>query len=494
MSLIDITDLSFSYEGSYDQVFSHVSFQIDTDWKLGFIGRNGRGKTTFLKLLCGKYAYQGKISAHAEFEYFPFEVTDESRMAYEIIGEMNPQGEEWRIFRELNLLKMDAETLYRPFYTLSFGERTKLLLAALFAGDNRFLLIDEPTNHLDTEGRRLVAEYLNRKKGFILVSHDRQFLDSCVDHVLSINRKNIEVQRGNFSTWYENKEACDRREVLMNEKLRTEVKRLEKAAKQSGDWSDRVEKSKKGQRVAGLRPDRGHIGHKAAKMMKRAKVIEKRQQKAVEEKSGLLKNIEESGELKLHPAEYHAYRLAEVRDLSLYYGDKQIVNGVDFEICRGDRICLSGKNGSGKSSILKLLMGEEISFTGICHTGAGLRISYVSQDTSGMKGRLEDVAAEYGLEESLLKTILRKMGMEREQFDKDIRDYSAGQKKKVLLARSLCERAHLYIWDEPLNYIDVLSRIQIEKLLLTYQPTMIFVEHDEIFRRKTATKVIPLTS
>lgn len=494
MSLIDVTDLSFSYEGSYDEVFSHVSFQIDTDWRLGFIGRNGRGKTTFLKLLCGKYHYQGRISSRVEFEYFPYEVSDENRMTCEIIGEINPQGEEWQIFRELNLLKMNAEVLYRPFCTLSFGERTKVLLAALFAGDNRFLLIDEPTNHLDTEGRKLVAEYLNRKKGFILVSHDRQFLDSCVDHVLSINRKNIEVQKGNFSTWYTNKEAEDRREILLNEKLRTEVKRLEKAAKQSGAWSDRVEKSKKGQRVAGLRPDRGHIGHKAAKMMRRAKVIEKRQQKAVEEKSGLLKNIEESEGLKLYPQEYHADRLAELRDLNLYYGDKRIVSGVDFEICRGDRICISGKNGSGKSTILKLLMGEVISFTGICHTGAGLKISYVPQDTSGMTGNLGDIAELYGLDESLFKTILRKMGMEREQFDKDVSDYSAGQKKKVLLAKSLCEKAHLYIWDEPLNYIDVLSRIQIESLLLTYQPTMVFVEHDEMFRRKTATKTVALTS
>lgn len=492
MSLINVIDLSFSYEGSYDEVFSHVSFQIDTDWKLGFIGRNGRGKTTFLKLLAGRYPYQGKISSHVEFEYFPYEVPDESRMTCEIMEEINPRNESWEIFRELNLLKTDAEILYRPFSTLSFGEKTKVLLAALFLGNNRFLLIDEPTNHLDTEGRQVIAEYLNRKKGFILVSHDRRLLDSCVDHVLSINRKNIEVQKGNFSTWYTNKEAEDRREVLRNEKLRAEVKRLDKAAKRASVWSDRVEKSKKGQRVAGLRPDRGFIGHKSAKMMKRAKTIENRQTKAAEEKAGLLKNIDESEELKLHPEAYHTDRLLELRDMGLYYGNKEIVKNVSFEICRGDRVCLSGKNGSGKSSILKLLLGGGITFTGECHIGAGLRISYVPQDASGMKGSLEMLVKDNGLSESLFKTVLRKMGMERAQFDKDIRAFSAGQKKKVLLAKSLCEKAHLYIWDEPLNYIDVLSRIQIENLLLLYQPTMIFVEHDEVFRKKVATKTICL--
>ncbi len=512
MSLIDVVDLSFAWEGSYDEVFSHVSFQIDTDWKLGFIGRNGRGKTTFLKLLCGQYPFQGRIISNVDFEYFPYEVSGQDRMTSEIIEELTSGSEEWRIFRELNLLGVDAEILYRPFSTLSFGERTKVLLAALFTGDNRFLLIDEPTNHLDVEGRRIVAEYLNRKKGFILVSHDRHFLDACINHVLSINKRNIDVQKGNFSTWYAGKEAEDRREMLQNEKLRSEVRRLGQSARQACGWSDKVEKSKKGQRISGLRPDRGHIGHKSAKMMKRAKVIERRKTEAAKEKAGLLKNIDDTEELKLSPAVYHSGRLAEIRDLSIYYpqaagrdlprgedpghagksGSVEIVRGVGFEICQGDRVCLKGRNGSGKSSILKLLSGEDIQYQGLCHIGSGMRISYVPQDTSGIKGRLDDLAAECGIQESLFKTILRKMGMERTQFDKNMEEYSAGQKKKVLLAKSLCEQAHLYIWDEPLNYIDVLSRIQIEKLLLTYRPTMIFVEHDEEFLKKAATKIVDL--
>lgn len=490
MALIDVVDLSFAYEGSYEEVFTHVSFQIDTNWKLGFIGRNGRGKTTFLKLLLGKYEYQGKICSDVEFAYFPYEVTEEGRMTWEILEEINPQSEEWEVFRELNLLKVDAEVLYRPFMTLSYGERTKVMLAALFLGENRFLLIDEPTNHLDNDARRIVAEYLDRKKGFILVSHDRCFLDSCVDHILSINKRNIDVQKGNFSSWYENKEAKDHMEAAQNEKLRREMRRLGEAARQSADWSGQVEKSKKGQRVGGLRPDRGHIGHQAAKMMKRAKVLEKRRLKAVEEKAGLLKNIDEAEELKICPLRYHADRLAELKDVALYYGDNRVCSGIELEVCRGDRVCLTGRNGCGKSSLLKLLMREEITYTGICSVGAGIRISYVPQDASWVWGTLSDLAEEYQLDKSLFLSILRKMGMEREQFDTDTGQYSAGQKKKVLLAKSLCEKAHLYIWDEPLNYIDVLSRIQIEKLLLDYQPTMVFVEHDEAFCGKIATKTV----
>lgn len=490
MSLIDVTDLTFYYEGSYDEIFSHVSFQIDTDWKLGFIGRNGRGKTTFLNLLLGKYEYEGAISAHVEFDYFPYEVKDGSRMACEVMADIAPGSEEWELMRELNLLKVDIEALYRPFCTLSYGEQTKMLLAALFSGEDRFLLIDEPTNHLDTYSRRLVADYLNRKKGFILVSHDRNFLDACIDHVLSINRKDIEVQRGDFSSWYANKEAEDRAEIAQNERLRAEVKRLEAASRQSGSWSDKVERTKKGQRVGGLRPDRGFIGHKAAKMMKRAKVLEKRQNKAIEQKAGLLKNIDVAENLKIHPEKYHADRLLELKDVSLYYGEKKACSNVNLEVRRGERICLSGRNGCGKSSVLKLILGEEIAYTGLFEKGAGLTISYVPQDASWVQGSLRRFAEEYGLDESLFKAILRKMGMEREQFEKDMSQYSAGQKKKALLAKSLCERAHLYIWDEPLNYIDVLSRIQIEDLLLDHAPTMIFVEHDEAFQDKVATKIV----
>ena len=117
-------------------------------------------------------------------------------------------------------------------------------------------------------------------------------------------------------------------------------------------------------------------------------------------------------------------------------------------------------------------------------------ISYVSQDTSYLKGSLKDFAKFENIDESLLKTILRKLDFSRTQLDKDINDFSAGQKKKVLIAKSLCEQSHLYLWDEPLNFIDVLSRIQIEDLILKFKPTILFVEHDKTFVENIATKKI----
>ena len=120
----------------------------------------------------------------------------------------------------------------------------------------------------------------------------------------------------------------------------------------------------------------------------------------------------------------------------------------------------------------------------------GLNFPTVSQNTDTLQGNLSVFAKNNGIDESLLKAILRKLDFSREQFDKDISDFSSGQKKKVLIAKSLCEKAHLYIWDEPLNFIDIFSRIQIENVILEYKPTLIFVEHDISFREKIATKVV----
>lgn len=495
MSLINVQNLTFAYDGSYDNVFENISFQIDTDWKLGFIGRNGRGKTTFFNLLLGKYKYSGTITSSVDFEYFPFEVPDESEFVIDIIKEKSKieDYDYWKIQKELSLLDVSEEILYRPFNTLSGGERVKILLVSLFLKENAFLLIDEPTNHLDINGRKTVGNYLKSKKGFILVSHDRELLDSCIDHVLSINKAGIEVQKGNFSSWYENKQRNDSFEISKNEKLKKDIKRLEDSARQSADWSKKVEKSKNGTRVGGLRPDKGRIGHKSAKLMQRAKNSENKKTSALEEKSKLLKNIESTESLKISPLKYKGAKLMEFNNVSLFYDKKEVCGNINFEVIPGDRIALCGKNGSGKSTVLKFINGEKSIYSrGNFYKASGLKISYVSQDTSKLKGNLKEFAVYVGIDESLFKAILRKLDFSREQFEKNMEDFSGGQKKKVLIAKSLCEQAHLYIWDEPLNFIDVLSRIQIEELILKFKPTMIFVEHDELFTKKIGTKIIKI--
>ena len=513
MAQISVNNLTFYYEGSFDNIFEDVSFSIDTDWKLGFIGRNGKGKTTFLNLLLGRYEYIGTIRTNTVFDYFPYQIKKEylNLSASEFIGELKAGCEEWRVICELNQLGMDAEKLYRPFGTLSFGERTKLMLAVLFSGENDFLLIDEPTNHLDREARELVKNYLVKKKGFILVSHDRDLLDACIDHVLVLNRHSIEVQNGNFSSWWENKSRKDAFSQMENEKHKKEISKLQVASERTRRWAAKSESTKIGFDPK-KEPDRcistrSYIGAKTKKMQSRVRQMENRIEHEIEEKKGLLQDIENPVDLKVMPLEHDKEILLTVRDFGLQYRDAEqpLFKKMNFQIRQGERVFLNGANGCGKSSLIKVILSrvsqkepqEEMSDlleTGTLQTASGLIISYISQDTSFLRGSIGEFCRERNLVESLFCAILRQLDFERVQFQKNMEDYSEGQKKKVLIAASLLQPAHLYVWDEPLNYIDVFSRMQIEKLLLQFQPTMLLVEHDVRFRERIATKVIEFGS
>lgn len=485
MSLIQVKNLSFVYDGSYDYVFEDVSFAFDTLFKTALVGRNARGKTTFLKLLMDEYEYQGEIIKSENCEYFPYMVEDESLLTLDICNSIDENIEQWRLERELHLLKVDSEdVLYRPFQTLSKGEQTKILLAVLFLKNNAFLLIDEPTNHLDQQARVCVAEYLKAQQGFLLVSHDRTFIDMCCDHIIAINQSSIDVVKGNFSSWYYEKQKRDEREIQQNMKLKKDIRKMEISSYQSAKWSDKVEKSKRGA------ADKGRVGHMAAKMMKRSKNIENRKNKAIEAKKDLLKDIEEYDDLKMFPLEHFQTTLISLQYFSLYYDHKVLFKDLNLSIQNHDRILLKGANGCGKSSLISFIMFENIKYHGEYRKASQLKISYVPQDCSDLEGTLEDIVDLYQVDVTLVKTILRKLGFSRIQFEKKLEQLSEGQKKKIMLAISLSSAAHLYIWDEPLNYIDIFSRIQIEKLIIEYQPTLLFVEHDVSFQEKTVTKVI----
>ena len=493
MSQISVNNLTFGYDGSYNYIFENVSFIIDTDWKLGLIGRNGKGKTTFLKLLQGEYEYKGTISKSVDVEYFPFEITNKNRIAIEIVNDIAPNAQDWEFMKELNLLNTDTEILYRKFNLLSGGEQVKILLISLFLKGNNFLLIDEPTNHLDIETRNNLVNYLEKKKGFILVSHDRNFLDKVVDHIIAINNTNIEIQQGNFSSWKENKDRQDNYEIMQNEKLQKDINRLEIASKNSAKWSNEAEKGKS-KKYNNTAPfiDKGYVGHKAAKMMKNSKNMEHRIGKAIEEKTNLLRNIDRNDALKIIPLASDKSPLVLINSLQIKYNDQAIFNPISFEVNNGDRIAIVGKNGVGKSSILKLILGENLEHNGEIKVANELKISFVSQTTEDLKGDLKSFAYENQIDESLFKAMLIKMGFSQSDFDSNIQDMSEGQKKKVLIGKSISEQAHIYIWDEPLNYIDILTREQIEDAILKYNPTIIFVEHDETFIERVATKIINL--
>ena len=494
MAKIQISHLTFAYEGSPDLIFDDASFQLDTDWKLGFIGRNGRGKTTLLRILCGELPSYGAVSAAVHFDYYPFPVPDPALTPLDLAAEMDEKHESWRFLREADQLDVNPDCFTRPFSTLSGGEQAKTLLAMLFAKENHFLLIDEPTNHLDIAGRQVVSRYLSGKKGFILVSHDRDFLDGCVDHVLSINRSSIEVQKGNFTTWEENKRRQDQFNLDKNEKLKKEISSLRAAARQAHAWADKAESTKIGIRQGGREKSmdaRAYIGEKSRRMQQRRKNLETRMDREIEEKEGLLSDLEKADDLKIFPLAHPADTLIRCKDMVVSYDGKPVIKPLSLSLRSGEILALTGRNGCGKSSVLRAIAGETPLSAGEMRLASGLILSVVPQHAH-LSGSLRDYIQTAGVDETLFKTILRKLDFSRAQFDKDMASLSAGQQKKALIARSLCQQAHLYLWDEPLNYVDVLSRMQIERLICQFRPAMILVEHDAAFLRNVNAREIDL--
>ena len=513
--ILEVEHLSFAYRPERP-LFYDVSFAFEQGQVLSILGANGAGKSTLLNCIANLLLpQQGEIRLHGT-PLSRLELREISRIigyvpqshtpAYDYtvrdfvvmgraphLGTFQQPGRADYDLVDATLEEMGLLPLAnRPYTELSGGERQQVTIARVIVQQPELILLDEPTNHLDLEGRRVVSRYLSRKSGFLLVSHDRAFLDGCVDHIMVINKRDIEVRQGSFSAWWRDKQARDDWERAENARLKREIGRLEDAARRTASWSDRVEAAKKGCRNSGLRPDRGYLGHKAQKMMRRSKAVEARRTEAAEAKAGLLKNIELAEALKLRPLEYPKRCLLEARELAPDYGAGPVCRPVSFTVERGERVALVGRNGSGKSSLLRLALGEEIPLTGLFSLASGLVVSYVPQDASFLRGSLSQFARRYELDETQFKTILRKLDFARVQFEKDLSDYSAGQKKKVLLARSLCQSAHLYVWDEPLNYIDVFSRMQLEELLRACRPAMLLVEHDQAFLEGLADKRVEL--
>ena len=340
---LKIQDLSFTYEGSYTPVFDHVNISWDTSWRLGLIARNGRGKTTLLRLLEGRYAYRGKIDCPLTPVYFPFDVADGEQLTLFVMQQAAPDSQDWQLIRELNQLRVDEDVLYRPFHTLSQGEQTKALLAALFSREDVYPLIDEPTNHLDAHGRALVADYLRRKDGFLLVSHDRAFLNRCIDHVVSLNRSDIWVMQGDYDAWEARLNLQTETEQARNEELRRDIRRLEESARRTAEWSAAAEKGK-----FHIAPsvtaavDRGYVGAKAAAVMKRSMNTLRRQERAIEEKKTLLHNVERVGELRLTTLRHPKDVLVSLQDASVVYNQRTVCEGIGFQVRRGDRVALTG--------------------------------------------------------------------------------------------------------------------------------------------------------
>ena len=368
--------------------------------------------------------------------------------------------EQWKLERELNLMHVDSNLIWQSFNTLSGGEQTKILLALSFIDENSFPLIDEPTNHLDEESRQEICKYLTKHhKGYIVVSHDRNFLNQVTDHVLAIENTEIHLYQGNYATYEQIKEARDEFNREKNEKIAGEIKNLHNQKEQFYHWAQKIEARKNlGQKTQYIlnrraRVNKAAIGHAAAKMMKKSITRRNRMDKKIEEKEGLMVNIEDIPKLTMNfQSNYH-------------------------------------------SAFLKFLLNKvSANSNGRCELTNGLRISYLPQDLTIYQGSLKNFALHQKLSYEDLLNILKKMGFPRTNFNVPIEEMSMGQQKRIALAKSLLEPANLYLWDEPANYLDVFNQDQLINLLQEVKPAMLLIDHDQYFIERVADKRIKLAN
>lgn len=495
MGTIQIQNLNFKYSNMSENLFDNVNLHIDESWKLGLIGRNGRGKTTLLNIIQKKLAYDGQIITNLNFTYFPVQVENESISAQSVGLQISNLAEYdlWKIQTEMDKLGLNDEILELPYNKLSPGQQTKLQLAAMFVNDADFQLIDEPTNHLDITGREVVEQYLKGKKGFIVISHDRYFLNQVIDHVISINRSDITVYHGNFDTWEQEKITKDKSEMAQKEQLKSEIKKLKTSAARKENWSHQKESDKyKKPGMEHENLDKGFIGSRAARVMKRAKQIENRADDAIVDKQSLLKNIEISAPLTMNYLDdLHNQEVLNVNEVQLSFDTVVLNKPIKFRLLKNDVVALLGENGAGKSTFIKKIMQiSDAEMIGSFKLQNNLKIAYLTRDANELNGTIKELCIRHEIEEEEVFSSLRKLGFERELFNSKTESMSQGQKKKVALALNLVQPADLYIWDEPLSYLDVITKDQIIEVVKKYHPTMLVIDHDRDFIERIADKKV----
>jgi len=528
MAQIEMKDMTFYYDDFYHPVFEHLNVRLDTDWKMALVGRNGRGKSTLLKLLEGSLQPTlGEIKRSGTVSYFPYlydaaftkamdvvkecigglrtlelklqkyedsfekesadsGMPDEADSAayYELLNrylELDGYAMESHICRELAQMGLSEGLLEQEFDTLSGGEQTCMLILALFLRKDAFVLLDEPTNHLDKGKKEHLKEYLKKKKGFIIASHDTAFLDEVCDHIMAINKSDISMEQGSYSTWHKNMELKEQFELRTREKLEHEISQLKRQSKQTRAWSNIGNKQKY--------PYAGHFRTNGTRAyMRQAKAAEQKVRDNLEEKKQLLRNMEAERKLNISQEIVQRDCLLTADHVTYCYEGTSTpaIRDVTLHIYPGDKIWLRGKNGAGKTTLLKLLAGK-IHGAGIRRAG-GISIAFVTQEPLERSGALPA----HLQENRKFKDLCMRFDLPADVFCRPLNTLSSGELKKVDIAKTLVENHQILFLDEPLNYMDVNFKAQLEEALSEEDLTLVFVEHNESFGEKIATQIIEL--
>ncbi len=445
------------------EILKGVDLEVREGEKIGLVGKNGAGKTTLAKLL---------------------------------VGELEATSGELMWFKKApQVLYMQQATEYCHLKaSLSGGEKTKALLKETFLQKGDLLILDEPTNHLDSEGIRwLIRSLKSRKEAVLVISHDRYFLDQCVERIVEIEEGKLQSYEGNYSFYYQEKKRCFEAKLHAYYEQEKVKARVEGQIAELRSWSGKAhrEAAAKAIEMGNKMGGKQHNRAKAKKMDKQIKSRIKRLEKL--EQTGLSKpKAESSVFFELQEGKKTGTVFLEAKELGKSYPDKCLFEKSFFYIKRGEKVGLYGPNGCGKSTFIKGLLGQ-VSLEGELYCNLHQKIGYISQEvidldeTQSILGLFDTLTRE---ERGKLGIQLCQLGFSREEWRKKVACLSLGERMKLKLLLMIRQGCEALLLDEPTNHIDLHVREQLEEVLKDYKGTILLVTHDRYMLEKICDKLL----
>ncbi|MBN8209702.1 ABC-F type ribosomal protection protein [Bacillus sp. NTK071] len=482
MNVLSIKGLQKKYDERV--LLDQVNIDIHRGDRVGIVGPNGAGKTTIAKILVGdSKPDKGSYVVEGSIGYLRQSTDHEEDMNEGIIVHHSLlQKRE----KELGLSSdLDGTHLKQ----LSGGERLKKALAQIWASNPDILILDEPTNHLDLTGVQwLIRELQNFKGAVLVISHDRYFLDQTVERILEIENGALNDYSGNYTAYRHEKKRRYEEQLHRFQIQEKEKKRIEEQLAGLTNWSDKAHRQSTSQEGY-----KEHYRMKAKKMDAQVKSKRKRLEKELN-KNGVNEPHKETGvRFQFESDNTHGKRVFEAINVSKRYGERTLFKGSSFYIKHGERIGMVGENGCGKTTFLRMILGEEEVSEGEIWKSPMLRIGYLSQDVHDLPSNqtaLQSLEVETRNEDFRAKTILASMGMERSRIHVPIQGLSLGERTKVKMTRILMNKYDVLILDEPTNHLDLPSREQLEDTLQQFTGTLLVVSHDYYFMDKVCDRLL----
>lgn len=463
--ILNIANLNKTYVGK--QILKGVTFHIEDKEKAAIVGINGSGKTTLIKCILGEEEPDDSETVIA--------LSKGKKIGYLAQQHADMPGAEEEIPTDLTdakalAMKQEIDAFGDDFDTLSGGQKTRKRLEEILLTKPDLLILDEPTNHLDIESIQWLEKVLKRYDGAVLlVSHDRYFLDHVVTKIIDLDNGRARMYRGNYS------EYAEKKKQIRDAELKAYYNQQADIAHQQAV----IDKLKQFNRE---------------KSIKRAESREKALAKV--ELLDKPEELDNEMRLALTPHLQSGNDVLSVKELSKSFGEKTLFSNISFEIKRGEHVAVIGANGTGKTTLLKILNEQEPATTGSFKLGTNVEIGYYDQEHAVLhmeKTIFDEIQDDYPyLNDTKVRNVLAAFLFRGDDVYKRIGDLSGGEQGRVSLAKLMLSNANFLILDEPTNHLDIQGREVLEDAIRNYEGTVLYVSHDRYFINKTATRILEL--